>query len=136
MKLQGFKRIVKENFPSEYHSLIEAIAGSVNDFSDDVANAFNKRITVEDNLNMEYKQIELSVTDTGKPVNKTEFKISLVTPVKGLSVIRVDNLTNSSTYPTNTPFITYSSNNNIITVNHITGLLPNNKYRIVLLALG
>jgi hypothetical protein len=136
MKLQGFKRIVKENFPSEYHSLIEAIAGSVNDFSDDVANAFNKRITVEDNLNMEYRQLQVTVSSAGTPIGTVEFKSNLATPVKGISIIRADNLSSTTVYPTSSPFITYSSDNNIITVKHITGLVANNKYRLLLLVLG
>jgi hypothetical protein len=135
-KLQSFKRIVKENFKAEDQELIDAIGGSINIFAEEVINAFNKNFTVDDNLKMEYKDIEVTVNASGIPINTTQFKVSFTGKIRGITVERAVNLTNPSTYPTGAPFITFDQNNQVITVNHITGLPANNKYRLTVLSKG
>lgn len=130
MKLTGYKRIIKEGVPKEYHVLIDAIAPSINDFADQVINAFNKNITVEDNLNMEIKTLEVVVDGGGIPTMSTAFKSNLADRVRGIVVIRAENLTNSMVYPTAAPFITYSENNSVITINHIAGLPASDKFKL------
>lgn len=130
MKLTGYKRIIKEGVPKEYHVLIDAIAPSINDFADQVINAFNKNITVEDNLNMEIKTLEVVVDGGGIPTMSTAFKSNLADRVRGIVVIRAENLTNSTVYPTAAPFITYSENNSVITINHIAGLPASDKFKL------
>lgn len=135
-KIQSFKRIIKENFDSDYQDLIDAIGGSINVFAEDVINAFNKNITVDDNLKMEYKDVDVTVNASGLPNITTQYKTVLLGRIKGVSVERAENLTNSTTYPTSAPFITFTQNDQVITIKHITGLVANNKYRLTVLTKG
>lgn len=135
-KIQGFKRITKENFKADYQDLIDAIGGSVNIFAEEVINAFNNNLTVDDNLKMEYKDIEVSVNASGIPINNTQFKVGFNGKVRGVVIERALNLTNPNTYPTGAPFITYDQSDKVITVKHITGLPANNKYRLTVLSKG
>lgn len=130
-KLSSFQRLLKEDVPSEYQPLIEKIGVSVNQFAEQVLNAMNKNITVEDNLNMEYKTLEVSVTD-GVPTIITEFKSGLKTRLKGIVVIKAENVTNTGTYPTNQPFISFSENNSLIRIVYVSGLQNGNKYKLTL----
>lgn len=135
-KIGNFKRLSSEAVESKYRDLIQIIAGSTNDFADEVTIALNNNLTVDDNLNMQYKELEFSVASTGRPTVATQFKSTLKSRVRGLQVIKVENLTNSNIFPTGAPFITFTENNQVVTVVHITGLAVGYKYKVTLLALG
>lgn len=136
MKLASFKRLVKDTIPKEFHDIIDVVGNSINPFSEDIQNALNKNLTVDDNLNMEYKQLEFTVRDTGLPVNTTQFKTIVTGKIRGITVERVENLTNTGAFPTGAPFITYNQNDRLITIQHITGLSAGYKYRVTLLIKG
>ena len=51
MKVSGIRRLQKEDFPQEYHELIDKLGEALNSFNDQVYYAFNKGITMDDNLN-------------------------------------------------------------------------------------
>lgn len=135
-KIGNFKRLSTEAVESKYRDLIQLIAGSTNDFADEVTTALNNNLTVDENLNMQYKTLEFSVASTGVPTVTTQFKSTLKSRVKGLQVIKVENLTNPNTYLTGAPFITFTETNQVVTVSHITGLVVSNKYRVTVLSLG
>lgn len=136
MKLPGFKRISKENFPSEYASIIDGFGGSYNDLAENVTNLSNKNITVEDNLAMFYKDLDITVDSNGTPTVITEFKNTLISRVKGNIVINAVNLTNSSSYPTTAPYVSFSENNKIIRILNVRGLPASTKFRLTLLVLS
>lgn len=136
MRISGFKRITTEQTKPEFRQVVDSIGSSVNSFADDVSNALNKNLTVTDNLNMEYKQVNVVVNGSGIPKVTTQFKSTLKTKVVGISVIKLDNLTNLATYPTGSPFVTFSENNKLITIQHVTGLVADNNYTLTLLSLG
>lgn len=135
-KISTPQRITKEGVPSEYRDLINSIGSPYNDFSDQVFNALSKNLSVDDNLNMFYKDINLSVNNTGNPIVSTQFKSTLRGKVRGINVIKVENLTDPNVYPTGAPFITFTENNQVVTILNVTGLSINYKYRITLLSLG
>lgn len=132
-RLQNFKRIIKENLPKESQALADTIGYSVNSFAEEVTNAFNKNISVDDNLSMEYKEIDLEVDGSGVPIIAAQIKTSLSGRIRGMPVIKLDNLTNPSTYPTSAPFVNFDQNNTLLTITHVTGLSTSNKYRLTLL---
>jgi len=138
MKLSGFKRINKEDFTEEDKAVAERVGYSINNFAQEVSTLVNKNITISDNLFQELITIEItpSVSNAAIPNTTIKFKNSLKNAIKGISVINVENLTNTTTYPTGAVQIFFSENNNIITVNRITSLLSSNKYRITLLTYG
>lgn len=135
-KIGNFKRLTSESVEPEYRDLIQVIAGSTNDFADEVTTALNNNLTVDENLNMQYKTLEFSVAATGVPTITTQFKSTLKSRVRGMQVIKVENLTNPNVFLTGAPFITFTETNQVVTVSHITGLAVSNKYRVTVLSLG
>jgi hypothetical protein len=129
-RLSNLKRIIKEDFPDEYQELIDKLAYSLNPFLEQISEAFNKNIN-NDNLAREFVTITVE-NSTGNLKIPVQVKTSLRSRVVGLNVIRVENLTNSSIYPTNNPFVAWTINNNILTVQKVTGIQDNNKYRLTL----
>ncbi len=135
-KIGNFKRLTSESVEPEYRDLLQVIAGSTNDFADEVTIALNNNLTVDENLNMQYKTLEFSVAATGVPTITTQFKSTLKSRVRGMQVIKVENLTNPNVFLTGAPFITFTETNQVVTVSHITGLAVSNKYRVTVLSLG
>lgn len=134
--IQSFKRINQEDFEEKDRALADSIGGSVNVFAQEVIDAFNKNISVDDNLKMEYKDLDVSVDASGVPTQKLQFKTSITGKIRGIVVIKVDNLTTPTSYATSTPFVSFSQKDTLLTVNNITSLLINNKYRLTLLSMG
>lgn len=128
-KIQSFKRLIKEDVEEQYRPLIEKIGFSVNNFADEVVNTINGNLTT-DNLGEKIKDVVVTVNATGSPITATSFKTDLSGVVQGMWVVKAENVTNKATYPTSQPFITWSENNNVITVNNISGLQANNKYKL------
>lgn len=138
MKVNNYKRIVKEDFEEENRGLIERLGYSINSVMEQLVNLLNKNITVEDNLQQEIKTIEIttSVNSPTTPKESTKFKNNLTNTIKGVLVISVENLTNTNSIPTSAVQVFFSENSKIVTVSGVTGLTANNKYRIKLLTIG
>lgn len=134
MKITNIKRIVKEDFKAEDRELIDKLSFVLNPILEQLNNAFNKNIDF-DNLNRELITFEVTLNAQGMPLSALEIKSSLKTKCKGLNIMSVTNLTDSA-YPTGAPFITFTLNGSNIQIQHITGLLANKKYRIVMESIG
>lgn len=136
MKLNVTKRIIKEDFKKEDQELIDKLAFALNSFFEQVAQGFSKNITIEDNLNMEIKEVVLTVDASGFPTTTAAFQSALRTRVRGLTVLRAINQTNPGTYPTGAPFVSFEQNNNLLTIQHVTGLQPAESYKLQILSFG
>lgn len=139
MKIQTFKRLTPEDAKPEDREIINKIADSLNVFADDLQNLVNnKNVSITDNLNMQWIDITVVVDSTGYATNpqKVQFKSSLNGRCRGISVERVDNLSNSNGFLTSAPFIQWNESGGIITINHFNGLSAATKYSITLLAKG
>lgn len=135
-RFEGVKRIVKEEFESKYHSLVDKLAPPINTMMEFVARAMNKGITFDENINCQVKDIDITVDSNGSPTVPTAFKSSLKSPSKGIIVVKATNLTNPATYPTGQPFISFSENNNQITIMNVVGIQAANNYRLKIISLG
>lgn len=135
-KIKTLPRLIAEDFDQQNQELISKIAFVTNPAFEQIVQAFNKNLTVEDNLNMQVKDLEITVDSGGVPITTTSFKSSLRGNAKGLIVIRVDSLEKTQVYPTSSPFITFSESAGQITINHVTGLVPNSKYQIRVFSIG
>lgn len=136
MKLSGFKRLRKEDFPKDYQELVDKLAYSINTFTDEVINGLNKNLTIDENMNQFLKEITVTVNSSGVPTETTQLTNALAIPAKGMKVLRAENLTNTSSYPTNAPFISFSEEKKVITIKHVTGLQASNKYKLLLNVIG
>lgn len=131
MKLPLFKRINKNDFSAKDQGMIETLAFSLNVGLENLHDALNKKLTFKDNFLSTVKEIEVEVDSSGIP--KTTLSISLDFSnyrVLGTQVLKAENLTNSSIYPSSAIFISFQQSENTIIIKHLTGLQANNRYRI------
>lgn len=134
MKLQTFRNLVKDNFPSKYYDLIDPLGFSINPIMTQLLNAMNKNLTVTDNLNMQYKDLTVTVDANGTPLTSTVYTSSLNGTTQGITVVRASNQSSATTYPVTCPFVSWTDNSGQVTINNITGLQANQKYVLRLLA--
>jgi len=136
MILGAFRRLYKNDFKPEDQDLVEKISYPLNTGIESIYEAFNKKISLSDNLLCTIRDVEVTVDSTGKPVNTTSFKLDFTGSVSSIFVGNAQNLTNTSTYPTSAPFISWTQTQTGVTINNVTGLQPNNNYRLRIIAFG
>jgi hypothetical protein len=130
-KAPDLKRISKEDFPAQYQDLIDKLAFPLNSHMEQVRNLFSKGIDI-DNLTREFITLKVQTDSTSRPINKLSFKSSLRNKLKGINVIS-GNITSSNTsYLQQAPFISFSQNTNIVSINNISGLAPETTYELLL----
>lgn len=135
-KFTNIKRIVTEDFPQEDQETISKLGYVINNAFEQLVQAFNKNLTIQDNLNQNIINIDINVTSAGTPTIGTQIRFS-TNGLKGMQVINVSNLSNPALYPTSQPFVSYEIlTNNLFVIKNITGLQPNNTYRLSLLVIG
>lgn len=136
MKLQGFRRLIVEDLPAESKAIGDKFASVINPFAEEVVNAINGKLSITDNLNQKYKEVSVQMNSNGTPRADTAFQHGLIGRCRGISVEKVENLTNVNVYPTSAPFITFTESGGLVTVKHITGLQVDYKWKITLLCKG
>ena len=129
--IQSPKRIIVEDFPKESRQIAEKLGGSLNLFMDEVYRVLSKNLNTADNLNRELKTIKVNVASTGIPNQTVQFQNNLKTKISGMVVIRAFNA-----IPLATPFITYTENAGVVTVNHVAGLVANTDYQLLIEVIG
>jgi hypothetical protein len=135
MKLSSYRRIITQDYTEEDQEMIEQLGGTVNDSFNSIYSALNKRLTLTDNIGATVKELVVTLDSNGIPQQLIRF----TTDVPSTSVVQVTcgrarNITNPSTYPTAAPFVSFTQIGNTIVINHITGLAPNQQWRIVITA--
>lgn len=133
-KVTNLKRLSKDDFPTESHELVDKLAFALNPFLEQVASAFNKNIDF-DNLNMQFINLETEVDNNGKPKLNQEIKPTLKSRVRGIICASAQNL-RDTTYPTGTPFLSYTVNNGVITITNITNLPANKRFILSIILIG
>jgi uncharacterized membrane protein len=132
-RLQSFKRLIAEDFPEKDRPLIQKIAYVVNIFGEDVLNALNKQLTIEDNLNIVKKDITVVVDGSGEPTIPISIKTNLDHACQGITVIKVSNVTDPTSFPSGTPFVSFSENSGTISISNITNLTAADQYQLRLI---
>jgi hypothetical protein len=133
-RLNNVKRIITEDFEPQYQTLISKLGYVLNQFMSDTVNIVNGNIDF-DNLNQNLIEFDISIDSNGKPLKVTSVNVGKASP-RGLTVIRAQNLTNSTSYPTSTPFISYTPiGNQSVTISHVTGLVPNVTYKLTVIVI-
>lgn len=129
--IQSPKRIIVEDFAKDDRQMAEKLGGSLNLFMDEVYRVLSKNLNTADNLNRELRTIKATVDSNGIPVNTLQFQNVLKTKISGMTVIRAFN-----SLVLAHPFITYTENSGIVTINHIAGLAANTEYQLVIEVIG
>ena len=135
-RLSNVRRIIIEDFPKEHRNSIEKLSIILNSFMDDVVDLTDKKIDF-DNLYQELITIKVIVDANGVPTQKTNFSTSRLLNSNGGIVISAANLTNSSSYLTSAPFVTFTSaSNKLFNIKHVTGLIAGDTYELKLIIIG
>ena len=133
-KLPSYKRIIKSDYEEEQRTLVDRLAGSINDGFDSVLFALNGRLSLTDNVQGTLGQFQVIVDASGVPKNKTFMGLEDATRVIGVNVLKLENRTNSSRFPTGSPFITFKQSSDSLEIQHITGLVADHNYLITIFA--
>jgi hypothetical protein len=133
-KLQS-ARIKVSEFQPDQQDMAANLGGTLNPFIDKLLLAFNKNITVEDNLPFEFKTLDIQVDGSGVPTINGKLLTSLKN-LKGYICINVQDINNSGVYPTGTPFLSTEIVGTSVTIRHIAGLTNGITYRLTLLGIS
>jgi hypothetical protein len=132
--MPSFKRLFKSDYEADDQGLVDRLAGSLNIGIELLYDALNNRLTVKDNFAATVKDVSVTVNASGIPINTTAVALDVAGSIMGVQVIRADNLSNATTYPSGGVFISFTQSNNSLIINHVTGLQANNTYRLKLIA--
>lgn len=128
-RIANTRRITVEDFQDDHRQTVGKLAEVLNFFMDDVTNFANGNVDFE-NLNQSAISFNVSVDANGNARGTTRIAVTS-NQIKGVSVIRVRNLTNSKIYPVSAPLISFTEvGNNLINIDNITGLSPGYNYAI------
>lgn len=129
------KKIIKEDFSEADQETIDKLGYSLNTFMDQVRDAFIKSIDFN-NLNEEIITLDITVNASGVPNIVTQYRSTLKTRVIGHQVLNATNLTSPLNTPISWPGLVFVQNNALVNINRVTGLQPNEKYRLVVRSTG
>lgn len=135
-KLDNATRIVKEDYPTKYHDLISSLAYTLNTFMEQTTDVINGNIDF-DNLDQGIISFDIVVDGSGTPIGNAIFKSTVRSP-SGLQVVRAINKADSNSYVTTHPFISFTpqTNNVIIKVDNVTGLVASTVYTLTVIVIG
>lgn len=132
----GIPSIIRlEDYKEEDREMMEKLAGALNPFMEDVYRQLNGNLNT-DNLTRQIGNVDVRMNAAGVVVNSPQIKLRLKARVSGIQVISAQNLTNSTTYPTTAPFISYTISGDLVTIKNITGLQASSEYRLVVEIIG
>lgn len=130
-KPPDLKRISKEDFPADDQELVGKLAFPLNSFMEQVRNLFDKNIDVQ-NLTEEYITLKVQTNSQSQPIAALSFKTNLKNKLKGVVVVSGNITSGTNQYLQQTPFISFSQNLSIVTINNISGLEPETSYDFLL----
>ena len=138
MKLPSFRRIITTDYPQQFQSMIETLATFVNPNTENVYTALNNDLTFMDNFDATQKSITVTVDATGTPTSPAIIPLTVtnnnIPKVTGTLVLRAQNQTNPTTYPTGGVFISFTQSGSTLTITNITGLPAGNAFLLNVVA--
>lgn len=136
-RLDNVRRIVKEDYDPKYHQLIDRLAYVLNSFMEQVTTQVNGNLDFT-NLNQDITTVKITVDSSGTPIGNNLIRTEVRNP-QGIQVIRAISVNNpSTTFPTNTPFISYSvtTNTQVLKITHISGLPADTAFNLRIVTIG
>lgn len=135
-KLNSYSRIISTDYDTEQQPIVEKLGSQVNDGFSPLYSALSNRLTFAENFLCTEKEVEVTLGTNGVPLNRTSMALNNNLPVKSVQILAASNKTNAAGFPTGAPFASFTQNGNVLFIDHITGLIPNNRYIIRVLALN
>jgi len=137
MKLPSYRRIYKTDYAEEYQALVEKLAVSINYGFDTLYDALNQKLNFQDNFSATISEFSVTVDGSGKPTQKTQFKLnSGQTSVQGVMVLNCYGTKDNTILPESGIFVSFEKSENFVNIINIKGLITNIPYTIKLLALS
>lgn len=131
-KLQIPKKVRIEDFKDEERDMIGKLAFIINNTFDDLYNIINGRIDFS-NLNRQLVDVNVIIDSTGKLVSAPQIKTTVMGRVRGLNVIAASGvIANKAVFPITAPFVSFTTNANLLTISNISGLQNSSQYTITL----
>jgi glycine/serine hydroxymethyltransferase len=129
-QIDNLQRINIEDFQEDHQDTVSRIAEYYNYFAEQVTDTINGQID-DSNQTLETVEISVTVGDNGVPTGDNRF--AATSGMRGSNIIRALNSTNSTTYPTGAPFMTYEEiSNGLYEIKHIAGLVSGNKFQLLI----
>jgi hypothetical protein len=126
------KKINVSDFSKANTADMQKLARSLNPFFDSVQQVLNKGLTVGEHLPFEYLYFDVTVDGTGTPLANLKLPISL-SNVKGMLIIKAEA---SGSFPTANPFISFTIDKNIATINKVLGIPANVNFKMTVMVLS
>ena len=124
-----------EDFRDEDQPVATLLANTYNPFVDDLYRALNGNLNT-DNMLRQIATVQVKMDGSGKVINSPKIRLTINSKVVGTNVISAVNDDKSTTYPTSQPFISYSINDKILTIDNISGLQANSTYNLTIEIIG
>lgn len=134
MKLPSFRRIVKSDYEEENESLIETLSFTLNSSMESLFSAFNRAISLKDNVACTVRSITVTVDSSGKPKNNTQFRLDTNGRALGVIVLNAVNNSNPNILPLAGVFVSFSQDGTNIIINNIKGLPSDQQFTLTLVA--
>jgi hypothetical protein len=133
-KLNNTRRIKAEDYEDDYSQLVSQLGSILNSHMQEVEDILDSSIDF-DNKVENVLEFNITVGADGRPI-QTPFKVNTgLNHINGFTVISARNQTNSIVYPTGQPFISFTPvGGGIVKIDHISGLVGNNKYLLKIIA--
>ena len=130
MQLDNVRIINPIDYPEEFREAIDILGGNLNDFMQQVVELSRANIDF-DNTAQELFTIEVTVGTSGIPTSPINIRTNKKVIPLGFQVISARSLVSTTSYPTGTPFISFTPKGNFLTeINHISNLPANQKVRL------
>lgn len=133
-KLKSYRRIITSDYGKDVQPTIEKLGITLNDSFNEVYYTLNGRVDLTNNLFCSVRTLDITVDANGIPTTRTTFGLNSTSSVIGCTVLSAVNQVNSAVYPLGAPFISFTQVDQAILINHITGLQPETRYTITVVA--
>lgn len=120
--------IREEDFDEKDRKLVQKLSSAISPFHRDVYRVLSKGLDFANMDRQLAEGVQVRTDASGNVVNSPSIKLTTKGRVKGTNVIMAENQTNTSVYPTSTPFISYSLKEGLLTILNVTGLQANSQY--------
>lgn len=134
MNVSFLRRLIKEDFPQQYKDLVGKIGYVINPAMEQLSLVLKNNITWTDNMAAQVINIAVTVDSTGTPTGQISFASNLNSPINHIMVTRAVNATNSTSYVTGAPFVSFLQDGNSVIIQNITGLPPNATFNLTMIA--
>ena len=130
------KRLRAEDFPEDQQELVSKLAFALNSFMDQTVALLDGNLDSA-NIAREIKDINFTTDGSGAPSSlPLKITTSLNRKPVGVICIKAENLTNTLTYPSGAPWVSWTLSGGVISITNITNLTAGEKWRLRLMIIG